>query len=297
MYARARNRSIFEFKDYSCATESNASRYSLDLGIPEDELRKEADTPEPKKSLRRLFMTIINPKRAMIYIIHDPDLAIILIISMILTLYFILVAIVYVTKLDLPDNMAIKLMPKVGRNQTKFMSIGEYKVELIKLYVSSNVVLFILSTVTSSLILYVISKIFIRLNLGKKGNTKAIFSGVFYTGAVIVITGILWLMFIFMTQPVKVETCTIGNVTYIKLSNGTLVEATEESLSSYFETKLAYSFVGYNSPLIMYLRLLSKFWQALILFFLVKYNYSLNNIKSSFLIIAQQSLMLLIWGA
>ena len=297
MYAKAGNRLLFGFKEYRHATKSNTNDYSLGLDISEDELRKEVDIPEPSKTLRRLFMVVINPRRVMIYVIHDPGLAILLIISMILTFYFILVAMAYTSKLDLPDNMTIRLVSNGGQNQTKFMNIGEFKVELVKLYVSSNVVLFIFTTITSFLILYVISRVIIVLNLGKEGSTKAIFSGVFYTGIVILLTGILWLIFIFAAQPVKVKTQIMANVTYIETFNGTLVEATPESISDCFEAELTHSPIGYNSPIIISLRLLSKFWQALILFFLVKYNHSLNNVKSSFIIIAHQFLMVLIWGA
>jgi hypothetical protein len=276
------------------------NEYFSGSGITEYELREEAESPLLKKTFRRIAKTIINPKRAMAYVSYDPDFLIIPLIIGILVIYMFLTPMVFMSKMDLPDDVVLKIPVSGDENQTNIMTVGELKSAFTKSYLTYNLAIFIFTLALSFISLYLASGLLTLLKKREEmedrrlGDYKILLSGLFYSEIVSIVFGAVFFALVLGVQPVQIPVENANNITYIRMPNGTMVEANIESISDYFELKS--SFLGYNANLMTSLRILSKLWQAAILIFLVKYSRNLSYTKSLLAVAIQQCVMWLLFG-
>ncbi|MEM2841843.1 MAG: hypothetical protein QW201_00855 [Thermoproteota archaeon] len=274
-----------------------SNRYLDKKEIQEDELQEESETPPLKKTFRRILFTIINPKKAMAYVSFDPDLLIIPIIIAMIALFSFLHPTTFLSKLILPEDIILKIPPSGGQNTTQLITFGEFKAELQKMYVASNIMFYMLSVALSFTLLYALSKVFIFLKWGEDGQYKATLSGVFYASSVSVLLGFLWLALVLATPAVSIEVHRIGNESYIKWFNESVVEATPTSVLEYFGVASNQSRGQLVDAVIRWgLPYLSKIWQSFIFLFLEKYNHNLSLAKSFVVVVLQQLIMWFVFG-
>lgn len=266
-------------------------------GISEEELQEESETPPLKKTLRRILLTLVKPQRAMVYVSFDPDLLVIPIIIAMIALFSALHPMAFLSKLRLSEEVVLKIPPSSTQNTTQLITFGELKAELQKMYAVSNLMFYMLSVVLTFVMLYAFAKIFMLLKWGEEGQYKATLSGVFYASSVSVILGFLWLGLVLATPTVSVEVKSMGNESYIRWFNESMVEATPASVMEYFTVASNQSRNQVLDAVIRwFLPYFAKLWQSFIFLFLMKHNHNLSFVKSIVIVALQQLIMWLVFG-
>lgn len=274
-----------------------SEHYSAKGGMQEEELQEESEIPPLKKTFRRIFLTIINPKKAMAYISFDPDLLIIPIILSMIALFSFLHPIAFLSRLVIPEDIILKVPPSANQNTTQLITFGEFKAELQKMYIASNIMFYMLSVALSFALLYALSKVFVLLKWGEDGQYKATLSGVFYASSVSVLLGFLWLGLVLATPAISIEVRRVGNESYIRWFNESIVEATPASVLEYFGVASNQSRSQVVDAVIRwFLPYFSKIWQSFIFVFLEKYNHDLSLAKSLMVVVLQQLIMWFVFG-
>ena len=173
-----------------------------------EELEQESKEPHPVKTLRRLYLTIVNPLKAMGYVSYDPDLLIIPVMFILYAIFSFLQPFVVMSKIDIPSDLLLS-MPD--------MTVGSFKGDFQRYYWGVSLTSFLLSASLGVIILLAISK----LMLGDI-QYKTILSGSLYSAIVFVVLGLVWLALILLIPAVAIPYRVQENKTYIEWPNGTM---------------------------------------------------------------------------
>lgn len=177
-----------------------------------EELEEESKILYPVRTLRRIYLTVVNPLKAMSYVAYDPDYMIIPVMFIAYAIFSFLQPFIIMGKIAMPSDVTLRLPTT---------TVGAFKTDFERYFWGVSLTSFVLTVAVSIIALLVISKLLIG-----EIQVKTIMSGTVYATVVLIITGLLWLGLSFFIPDIVVPYRVYQNVTYIEWKDGS-VELTQ----------------------------------------------------------------------
>lgn len=188
-----------------------------------DELQAESELSYPVKTLRRLWLVVRNPLKAMMHVAYDPGLLIVPVMFLLFALFAFVQPYVILSKMEIPGEVPLYIPDPLNLTRKAYaevvgkpyFTVSELKTEAQKLYWSSTLTFYVLSLALTYLVLLLSSRVIMGAF-----QYKVLLIGVTYSTLASLIIGLVWLGSSFLVPNVSVPYYSEGNFSYITWSAG-----------------------------------------------------------------------------